>query len=135
MSLGIDKEEIVQTVGTSQTGSADVKFVISNQSIHNNDRFDLIADRIKGLNLTLDQFKTQLDEQREDPILASNTSRAGHSNHTVHNPSELMNQDQLRITSAISSAPGAARPRRVNMVSAPTGEASLKSVVAHTNSK
>lgn len=30
MSLGIDKEEIVQTVGTSQTGSADVKFVISN---------------------------------------------------------------------------------------------------------
>ena len=40
------------------------------------DRLNNIANKIQTLNLQLDAFKTQLDEQKEDPLLAS-TGRTG----------------------------------------------------------
>ena len=45
--------------------------MISNQEDMSNDRFKAISNKIQGLNLTLDKFKSQLDVQREDPLLAS----------------------------------------------------------------
>jgi hypothetical protein len=45
--------------------------VISNQKNMSIDRFKAISNKIQCLNLTLDKFKSQLDVQREDPLLAS----------------------------------------------------------------
>ena len=72
-----------------------------------------IANKIQTLNLKLDKFQDNLDEQRENPLLDTNTSRTGVSQ-TYVNQMKTPDLTSLMSTERVNlgSAPKTQRPAR-----------------------